>query len=365
MIQIGLCQIAQSFGYDDLDDEQMYEEEIASALLAEEVGFDVVSMVEHHFEDYAACPDNFVYLSHLAAKTSRIKLMTGAVIVPWNAQPLRVAEKAALLDNLSGGRLVLGLGRGLSRLEYAQTGVEMDESRGRFDEATPMILDALETGVMEAHEGKYYNQPRAKIRPRPKQSFKGRTTQVAMSEDSVIEAANNGLKMMQFAYKPLEVHKQEVDIYTKHFVDKHNVAPPIPFFVDFCVCDTNADRAEETASRHIRGYLVSLMQHYELLGDHFANTAGYAEYGETAKFLAEAGQEKMADDYLAAQTWGTPEQILEKIRARRDVVGDYDALLCMRFSGTPWEVTERSIRTFGEQVIPELRRWKTDETIAA
>ena len=74
MIQIGLCQIAQSFGYDDVDDEQMYEEEIASAVLAEEAGFDIVSMVEHHFEDYAACPDNFVYLSHLAAKTSRIKL---------------------------------------------------------------------------------------------------------------------------------------------------------------------------------------------------------------------------------------------------------------------------------------------------
>ena len=124
-------------------------------------------------------------------------------------------------------------------------------------------------------------------------------------------------------------------------------------------------RAAETANRHIRGYLVSLMQHYELLGEHFANTEGYAEYGETAKFLADAGQENMADDYLAAQTWGTPEQILEKIRARRDVVGDYDALLCMRFSGTPWEVTERSIRSFGEHVIPELRRWKTAETIAA
>ena len=126
MIQVGLCQIAQSFGYDNLSDEQLYEEEIAAAVLAEEMDFDLVSMVEHHFEDYAACPDNFVYLAHLAAKTSRIKLMTGAVIVPWNTQPFRVAEKAALLDNLSHGRLILGLGRGLSRLEYAQTGVDMD-----------------------------------------------------------------------------------------------------------------------------------------------------------------------------------------------------------------------------------------------
>ena len=157
MNQIGICQIAQSFGYDSIDDTRVYDEEIASAVLADELGYDIVSMVEHHFEDYALCPDNFVYLAHLAARTSRIKLMTGAVIVPWNTQPLRVAEKAALLDTLCGGRFVLGLGRGLSRLEYAQTGVAMDESRGRFDEATPMILNALETGIMEAHEGKYFS----------------------------------------------------------------------------------------------------------------------------------------------------------------------------------------------------------------
>ncbi|MEM7469094.1 MAG: LLM class flavin-dependent oxidoreductase [Pseudomonadota bacterium] len=365
MIQVGLCQIAQSYGFDDLSDEQMYEQEIDSAVLAEEMGFDLVSMVEHHFEDYAACPDNFVYLAHLAAKTSRIKLMTGAVIVPWNTQPFRVAEKAALLDNLSGGRLILGLGRGLSRIEYAQTGVDMDESRERFDEATPLILDALETGVMQAFESKYFSQPEAKIRPRPRQSFKDRTMQVAMSGDSIIEAAKHGLKMLQFAYKPLEVHKQEVATYADQFRKSHNSEPPIPFFVDFCVCDENADRAAETAGKHVRAYLVSLLRHYELLNDHFAKMDGYAEYGEAAKLLAAAGQESMADDYLAAQTWGTPEQILEKIKTRREVLGDYDILLCTRFAGTPWEVTQRTIKTFGEKVLPELRQWHTAQTIAA
>ncbi len=365
MIQIGICQIAQSYGYDNITDEQMYDEELRSAVLADELGYDLVSMVEHHFEDYAACPDNFVYLAHLAAKTSQIKLMTGAVIVPWNTQPLRVAEKAALLDNLSGGRLIPGLGRGLSRLEYAQTGVAMDESRGRFDEATPMILDALETGIMEAHEGKFFSQPRAKIRPRPSRSFKGRTTQVAMSNESIIEAANLGIKMMQFAYKPLEVHKQEVEIYAQQYRKQHNGEPPIPFFVDFCICDTNADRAEEVANKHVRSYLLSLMQHYEMLSDHFLEMEGYAEYGEAAKLLAAAGHEKMADDYLAAQTWGTPEQILEKIRLRREAVGDYDILLCTRFAGTPWEVTERTIRTFGNEVLPVLKSMKYSDTIAA
>ena len=73
----------------------------------------------------------------------------------------------------------------------------------------------------------------------------------------------------------------------------------------------------------------------------------------------------MADDYRSAQNGGTLAQILEKIGARRDVVGDYDALLCTYFPDTPREVTERSIRTFGDHVIPELRGWETADTIAA
>lgn len=322
-------------------------------------------MVEHHFENYAACPDNFVYLAHVAAKTTRIKLMTGAVIVPWNTQPFRVAEKAALLDSLCGGRLILGLGRGLSRLEYAQTGVAMEESRERFDEAVPLILAALESGVMEAHHGKHFDQPRAKIRPRPTRSFKDRTTQVAMSSESIIEAAELGLKIMQFAYKPLQVHRQEVALYAEHYRRRHAAAPPIPMFNDFCVCDTNADRATENADKHVRGYLVSLMQHYELLNDHFSDVSGYAEYGEAAKLLSAAGHDEVADAYLASQTWGTPQQMLEKIEARREALGPYDVMLCMRFAGTPPEVTERSIRTFGREVLPELKSWESACAIAA
>ncbi|MGH8598186.1 MAG: LLM class flavin-dependent oxidoreductase, partial [Gammaproteobacteria bacterium] len=194
-MQIGLQLLCQSWGYENITDHQVYEEEMKLAVRADELGYDLIGIVEHHFEDYSFCPDNLVYLANLAARTKRAKLMTGAVIVPWN-DPLRVAEKAALLDEMSGNRLILGLGRGLSRREYNQFGISMDESRERFDEATPMILNALETGVMEEHHGKYFNQPRAAIRPKPTRTFADRLTQVAMSGDSVIEAASIKAKMM-------------------------------------------------------------------------------------------------------------------------------------------------------------------------
>ena len=104
----------------------------------DELGYDRVSTVEHHFEDYALCPDNFVHLAHVAATTWRINSLIGTGIVPWNTPPLRVVEKAALLDLSNGRRMSCGFRRGLSRREYGQFGIGMEESRERVDEATPL-----------------------------------------------------------------------------------------------------------------------------------------------------------------------------------------------------------------------------------
>lgn len=157
-MKIGVQMVFQSWGYDEtVTDAQVVDEEVRLAVLAEQLGFDALWPVEHHFEDYSFCPDNFVVLANLAARTQSIGLGTGAVILPWN-DPLRVAEKASLLDHLSGGRLLLGFGRGLARREYERMGIDMDTSRDRFDEAAAMVLDALETGVMRG-DGPYYPRP--------------------------------------------------------------------------------------------------------------------------------------------------------------------------------------------------------------
>ncbi|MEX2481894.1 MAG: LLM class flavin-dependent oxidoreductase [Gammaproteobacteria bacterium] len=363
-MQIGLQLLCQSCGYDNITDHQVYEEEMQIALRGDELGFDLLGIVEHHFEDYSFCPDNFVYLANLAGRTRNMKLMTGAVIVPWN-DPLRVAEKAALLDEMSGNRLVLGLGRGLSRREYDQFGIDMDSSRDRFDEATPMILNALETGVMEEHHGNYYDQPRAVLRPRPTRSFADRLTQVAMSSDSVIEAAVNKAKMMQFTYKPLAVHKQEIDIYSAEYQRLHNCAPPVPFLIDLTVCDRDEARGKANARKYIIDYLLTVMHHYEMMGEHFSNVKGYSEYGETAAAMREAGLEAVAESYLETQLHGTPQHILDQIAERRDIVGDFDVLVCFRFAGIPFEAAMRSLETFASDVMPALRDMNMATTRAA
>lgn len=172
-MHVGVLMVFQNFEH-QLTDDEVYWNNIELGELADTLGYDSLWCVEHHFDaDYSMCPDNLQLLAYLAGRTSRIQLGTAAVILPWN-DPLRVAEKAAMMDVLARGRFALGLGRGLARVEYEGMRQDMNESRERFDEAAEMVLRTLESGIAE-HSGKYYHQPRTEIHPLPLATFQGRT----------------------------------------------------------------------------------------------------------------------------------------------------------------------------------------------
>lgn len=352
-MQFGVQMIFQSYGYGpEMTDAKVYDEEIKLAILADEVGFDHLWVVEHHFDDYSFCPDNIVFLANMAGRTKRIGLGTGAVIVPWN-DPLRVAEKMALLDMVSGGRAIFGMGRGLSRIEYAPFQIDMETSRERFDEAAPMIMQALETGFIEGN-GKYYPQPRTEIRPRPQKSFKGRTFSVTMSPDSAAEAGRLGVRQNMFTQGPWEQHKGMIDLHHAEFAKHHSGPAPIPQICDFVICDEDGKRAKDRGQQFVTTYLASLMGHYELAGDHFKTAKGYESYGAAVDILKQLGLDQMAEGYLEAMVLGTPDECIEKIHARRKIVGDFDLNCCIRFGGMPFEVADRTMRLFGSKVMPAI-----------
>jgi alkanesulfonate monooxygenase SsuD/methylene tetrahydromethanopterin reductase-like flavin-dependent oxidoreductase (luciferase family) len=354
-MHVGVQMVFQSYGYPaGLTDSQVYGEEVALAELADSVGFDSIWPVEHHFEDYSFCPDNVVFLAHMAARTSRIQLATGAVIMPWN-DPLRVAEKIALLDELSGGRVLLGMGRGLARREYAGFGISMDESRERFDQSAAMVIDALATGYMENDEG-YYPQPRVPIRPAPSRPFDERTYCIAMSDDSAMSAAELGGRMVCFSQTPWDKQVLRIDAYRDRFRQTHGREPHAPVCCDFTFCDPDAARAEDMVREHMVGYLTSVLGHYELAGEHFKNTAGYESYGNAVDAVRAAGVESIAEMYLDVQAWGTPDQVLQKLEARRQVIGDFDLTCCFRYSGISFDDAKGSMTCFAENVIPVIRQ---------
>lgn len=352
-MQFGVQMIFQATGYpDEVDDARVIAEEVELGVLADELGFDCLWPVEHHFADYAFCPDNTLFLAHLAARTSRIGLATGAVILPWH-QPIRVAERMSFLDHLAPGRVRFGIGRGLARRECEGFGIAMDESRARFDEAAPMILAALETGFIEG-DGPFYPQVRTEIRPRPRASFADRLYAVGMSPDSVDAAADLGARLVVFSQRSWEDQAVTYAGYRDRFEAAHGRPAPPLSTCDFTYVDNDRSRAEDVARTHIAGYLASVMAHYELMDDHFRQARGYESYGDAVDLLRSIGLEKVCDLYLDVQAWGTPDDVIDKLRARRALVGDFDLTCCFRFAGLPVADAARSMRTFAEQVLPVL-----------
>ena len=130
----------------------------------------------------------------MAGRTQRVSLGSMVVVLPWH-DPLRVAEEVSMLDAISDGRLILGLGRGAGKVEFDGFRLSMDESRDRFVESAQMLLRGLESGYVE-FDGTYIKQPRKAIRPAPFKSFRGRTYAAAVSPESVPIMAELGVGML-------------------------------------------------------------------------------------------------------------------------------------------------------------------------
>ena len=354
-MDVGMMMLFSSYGWDDGSDGQMWEEDLRLAEIAADAGFDCLWSAEHHFNDYSFVPDNIQLMTHLAARHPDIDVGTAAVILPWH-NPLRVAENAAVLDLLSGGRLRLGMGRGLARREFEAFGMSMDESRERFDEAAPMIVDALNTGFIEGN-GKYYQQPRTEIRPRPQHSFDGRIYAVAASDESVISAAKLGAHIVMFADRPWEMRMPGIERGRALHREFHGTEPPNLLLTEFAVCGSDLAQTEEEARQYQGKFVESNFYHYEFLGDHFRTVKGYNAYQQKAEIARSAGLEGAVEGFMKATSWGTPDKILRGLEERKALLGNFELNIAFRFGGIPYDIAERSLKLFAKEVLPVVKGW--------
>jgi alkanesulfonate monooxygenase SsuD/methylene tetrahydromethanopterin reductase-like flavin-dependent oxidoreductase (luciferase family) len=354
-MQVGVLLVFQNW-HENMSDGEMFQQEAELGVLAEEYGFDSVWAAEHHFDDYSMCPDNLQLMSYLAGKTSRIKLGTGAVILPWN-DPLRVVEKVTMLDHLSGGRVVFGMGRGLAKMEYEGFGVDMNTSRQRFDEAAEMIMRGLRDGYVE-NDGPIYKQARVNVRPGPNPAYDwaDRIYGVAMSPDSVPAVAKLGARMMTFMQYPAEMHAEAINSYRDIFRETHGREPGPVLTQDFVYCHEDPEVAEATAREYLSRYFLSVIKHYDFAGSHWRDTKGYEAYQVGADMIREAGMEAAGAGYADTQIWGTPEQCIEKYRHRLEVLGDHSPSIAPSFAGLPFDKVRASMKLFGDKVVPELQK---------
>ena len=353
-MHVGTAVIFQGVG-EGRTDRNVYRNELRLGDLAEPLGFESLWGVEHHFTEYTMCPDVLQYLSYFAGRTEKIQLGSMVVVLPWH-DPMRVAEQVAVLDHLSDGRFVLGIGRGLGRVEFEGFGVEQEDSRAIFVESARMILEGLERGWCEL-DGRFVKQARRDIRPRPFKSFRGRTYAAAVSPESSQIMAQLGIGILVIPQKPWDLVVQELEAYRRVFHETNGVEAPPPICAGWVLCDRDAGRAEERARQYIGEYYRSVIRHYELVGDHLTKMRGYESYKTMQERMsAPGGADEMVEFFLDLQVWGTPEQCHDKIVATVDRLGAEAFVGVFSYAGMPYELAEQNMRLFAEEVMPPLRR---------
>jgi alkanesulfonate monooxygenase SsuD/methylene tetrahydromethanopterin reductase-like flavin-dependent oxidoreductase (luciferase family) len=268
---------------------------------------------------------------------------------------MRVAEEVSMLDNISGGRLILGLGRGAGKVEFDGFRLSMDESRQRFTESAEMLLKGLETGQCE-YDGTFVKQPRAAIRPAPFKSFRGRTYAAAVSPESLPVMAKLGVGILIIPQKPWKEVARELETYRTIYREINGVDAPPPVSAGWTFCDESAARAEDMARRYIGGYYQTVLDHYQFQGDHLARTKGYEYYGKMAEKITQYGTDTVIDYFMNLQVWGTPEQCYEKILDIHARTGNSHYVGVFSYAGMPYEDAEANLRLFAREVMPALKK---------
>jgi len=335
-------------------DVDVYQDELRLADLCEPLGFDSIWSVEHHFTDYTMCPDVLQFLTYMAGRTTRVALGSMVVVLPWH-DPLRVAEEVSMLDSISGGRVILGLGRGAGKVEFEGFRVPMGESRERFVEYAQMLLEGLEKGYCEL-DGEFVSQPRADIRPAPFKSFRGRTYAAAVSPESMKIMAELGVGILIIPQKPWKEVAKELTEYHALYRQINGVEPPPPILAGWTFCDSDADRAREQGHRWIGGYFRSVLDHYQFGAEHMKTTKGYEYYAKMTDKIHTYGDDKVIDFFVDLQVWGTPEQCYDKILDVRRRVGNDHFVGVFSYAGMPAAEAERNMRLFATDVMPALQR---------
>ena len=177
-----------------VDDHAVIEETLQQCLLADEVGFDTVWFVEHHFlTSFSMSPCPEVLFGALSRLTKRIRLGFGVVILPYH-HPVRVAERVAMVDHMSGGRVEFGTGRSAA---YEQTGMGIDprNTRAMWEESLAMIPKIWEDGLFE-WQGQFWNVPPREVRPKPYQKPHPPIWVAALQPATYELAAEKGIGVM-------------------------------------------------------------------------------------------------------------------------------------------------------------------------
>ena len=189
-----------------------YTEALAQVRHAEQLGFDSVWITEHHFSRHGIVSATLSLLAYLAGVTEKIRLGTGVTVLPFH-NPIELAEQAATVDLLSGGRLDFGAGRGFQWGEFHKLNIPMEEASRRFEESMEVLTKAWTATEPFDHAGEFWQFNDMTVHPKPVQSPHPPIFVATSSETSVNRVARNGWNLLIGQGEPFEQVAQQIDYY--------------------------------------------------------------------------------------------------------------------------------------------------------
>ena len=287
-MQFGLFGGARTKRSVGIEDSQGYESFIDYVVEADRLGFKQLFMVEHHFTGQGQVSASMTVLAYLAARTKTIRLGTAVVVLPWH-NPVLVAEQAATLDLLSGGRVDFGVGKGYRKAEFDGFCIPPDEATERFDEAMEVIRKAWTCEGRFSHHGKRWHYDNIIVEPEPLQRPHPPLWLAAGSPDSVRRAAREGCNLL------LDQLAQTDQIIRR-----------IALFREEC----------ERVGRPYSSDMVATSRALQMIHSESERADAYATRKRVISVIGDLARDKLADrvEDDTAPLLGTPDEVIARLR---------------------------------------------------
>jgi len=340
------------------DDARVIDEAMAEAKLSEELGVEVLWLAEHHFDGNCAYVDPVSFAFAVAGATKDITIGF-AVAQASLHHPIRLAEQMSLLDHLTKGRLVVGLGRGTAYnvYEYQGYGIDYTEAQERYEEIDQVMHKAWQADNGFTHDGKFWQLQVPRLRPRPFTKPHPYVLRAASSEPGMVRLAEKGLPfMMNVQSNEIVQHRYNVYRDTMHkagFDEAHidHCCRESWLWKNIIVTETDAE-----AERIGVPAFHAMHEHRALLRQRVFKEQGVILKKETAP-----PSRANADHALI---WGSPDTVAEKI-AEIDRVGWGGLILQFRLGPMSAEVAANSLRLFMTKVAPQFMTRGAPASVAA
>ncbi len=343
--------------YDPAIAERTFQEALEQSIIAEQLGFDGVSISEHHYAAASLTPNPTVMAAALSQRLHHAKIVLLGSTLPLT-NPIRVAEEYAMLDNLTGGRFVAGLLRGTPN-EFLTYGTNPNETRALYEESVELILKAWTEPQPFGWQGRHYQFRTVSLWPRPLQQPHPPVFVSANSKDSGRFAASHHLNM-GLSFMPFSVAAQLSQFYQEQSRQAGwEPTSENKLYRGFIhVAPTDQQAVEEVAQTFWAQTGTQPTASATSSSVTPPVSGGAATATVPAMDTKEAINQALSGQSFAAvglQFCGSPQTVLKQIRHLRDVTGVSTIDFVFRGPALSHDMTLRSLELFGKEVLPHLQ----------